>query len=98
MAIVMLYQNAPLVNLYIILSRLEILFPNLCLSLIINVYSKIYNSYRCVYWFFRIVLGQSMCGRKFDYIFVIFVFICVNPLNTSKKCFYLCAFKFNGAN
>jgi hypothetical protein len=59
----------------IILSMLEILFPNLCLFLIINMYSKIHKSYRCVCWFFRLVLGQSMCKRKFDYIYVIFFYM-----------------------
>jgi hypothetical protein len=34
-----------------ILSLLEILFLNLCLFLIIKVYVKIYNSYRCICWF-----------------------------------------------
>jgi hypothetical protein len=66
-----------------ILSLLEILFPNLCLSSIINVYSKIHNSYRCVCWFFRLVLGQSMFRGKFEYISVIFIFICINLSNTS---------------
>jgi hypothetical protein len=66
-----------------ILSLLEISFPNLCLFLIINMYSKIHKGYRCVCWFFRLVLGQSMCRRKFDFISVIFILICINPLNTS---------------
>jgi hypothetical protein len=39
----------------LILYLLEILFTNVCLSLIINVYSKIHNSYRCVCWLFRLV-------------------------------------------
>jgi hypothetical protein len=66
-----------------IVSLLEILFSNLCLFLIINMYIKIHKGYRCVCWFFRLVLVQSMCRRKFDYISVIFIFICINPLNTS---------------
>jgi hypothetical protein len=66
-----------------ILSLLKILFPNLCLFSIINMYSKIHKGYRCVCWFFRLVLGQSMCRRKFDYISVIFIFICIYSLNTS---------------
>jgi hypothetical protein len=66
-----------------ILSLLEILFPNICLCLLINVEIKIHKSFRCVCWFFRFVLGQSMRKRKFDYIFVIFIFICISPLNAS---------------
>jgi hypothetical protein len=66
-----------------ILSLLKILVPNLCLILIINMYSKIHKSYRCVYWFFMLVLGQSMCRRNFDYISIIFIFICINSLNTN---------------
>jgi hypothetical protein len=61
-----------------ILSLLEILFPNLCLFLFINVEIKIYNSSRCICWFLRLVLGQSMCRRKFGPITVIFIFICIN--------------------
>jgi hypothetical protein len=67
----------------LILSLLEILFPNICLFLFINVYIKIHNSYKCIYWFLGLVLGQSMCGRKFGLIVVIFIFICINPLNAS---------------
>jgi hypothetical protein len=59
-----------------ILSLIEILFPNLCLFLIINVCSKIHEGYRCVDWLFRLGLHQSMCGRKFACIPVIFIFIC----------------------
>jgi hypothetical protein len=62
------------------LSLLEILFPNLCLFLIINVYIKIHNSYKCVCWFLRLVLGQSMCRKKFGFISVILILICINPL------------------
>jgi hypothetical protein len=67
----------------LILSLLKILFPNLCLFLFINVYSKIHNSYMCVCWFLGIFLGQSMCRRKFGLIAVIFIFIYINTLNTS---------------
>jgi hypothetical protein len=56
-----------------ILSLSKILFPNLCLFLIINMYSKIHKGYRCVCWFFRLVLGQGMSRRKFDYISIIFI-------------------------
>jgi hypothetical protein len=66
-----------------ILSLLKILFLNLCLFLIINVYVKIYNSYRCICWFLGLVLGQSMCRRKFGLIDIVFIFICINPLNAS---------------
>jgi hypothetical protein len=65
----------------LILSLLEILFLNLFLFLIINVYVKIYNSYRYISWFLGLVLVQSMCRRKFGLISVIFIFICINPLN-----------------
>jgi hypothetical protein len=63
-----------------ILSLLEILFPHLCLFLIINMCSKIHEGYRCVYWFLRLVLDQSMYRRKIGFIFVIFILICINPL------------------
>jgi hypothetical protein len=63
-----------------ILSLFEILFPKLCLALIINVCSKIDEGYRCVDWLFRLVLDQSMCGIKFACIPVIFIFICNIPL------------------
>jgi hypothetical protein len=53
---------------------LEILFPNLCLFLFINVEIKIYNSSRCICWFFRLVLDQSMCRRKFVLIAIVFTF------------------------
>jgi hypothetical protein len=66
-----------------ILSLLEILFPLLCLLLIINMFSEIYKGYRCVYWFLGLVLDQSMCRRKFGFIYVIFIFICINPLYAS---------------
>jgi hypothetical protein len=65
----------------LILSLLEILFPHIYLFLFVNVYIKIPNSYKCVCWFLGLVLGQSMCRRKFDSISVIFIFICINPLN-----------------
>jgi hypothetical protein len=63
-----------------ILSLLEILFPHLCLFLIINMCSKIHDGYRCVDWLFRFVLDQSMCERKFGFIAVILVLLCINPL------------------
>jgi hypothetical protein len=67
----------------VIFSLLEILFPNICLLLLINVYIKIHKSFKCVCWFFRLVLGQSMCRRKFNYISVIFIFIWIKSLNAS---------------
>jgi hypothetical protein len=67
----------------LILYLLEILFPNICLFLCINGYIQIHDSYKCVYWFLGLVLGQSMCRIKFDYIFVIFILICINLLNAS---------------
>jgi hypothetical protein len=47
---------------------------------IINMCSKIHEGYRCVDWLFNLVLGQSMCERKFGFISVIFILICINPL------------------
>jgi hypothetical protein len=67
----------------LILSLLEILFPILCLFLFINVYIEIYNSSLCVCWFLRLVLDQSMCRRKFDFISIIIILLCINPLNAS---------------
>jgi hypothetical protein len=58
----------------LILSLLEILFPNICLFLFINVYIKILNSYKCVCWSLRLVLGQSMCRIKIGFISIIFIF------------------------
>jgi dolichol kinase len=66
-----------------ILSLLEILFLNLCLFLFINVYIKIHNSYKCICLFLRLFLGQIMCRRKFGFNSVIFIFICISPLNGS---------------
>jgi hypothetical protein len=67
----------------LILYLLEILFPNICLFLFINVYIKIHSSYKCVCWFLGLVLGQSMCRRKFGLISIIFIFICINLVNAS---------------
>jgi hypothetical protein len=60
-----------------ILSLLEILLPDLYLFLIINVEIKIYKGYRCVCWFPRLVLDQSMCRKKFGSRSAIFIFICI---------------------
>jgi hypothetical protein len=61
----------------LILSLLKILFPNVCLFLIINVWIKIYNSSRCICWFLRLVLVKSMCRRKFGSSTIVFIFICI---------------------
>jgi hypothetical protein len=66
-----------------ILSLLEILFPNICLFLFINAYIKIHSSYKCVCLFLGLVLGRSMCRRRFGLIVVLFIFICIKPLNAS---------------
>jgi hypothetical protein len=63
----------------LILSLLEILFPNICLFLFINVDIKILNSCKCVCWFLRLVLGQSMGRRKFGSIYIIIIVICIYP-------------------
>jgi hypothetical protein len=73
-----------------ILSLLEILFPDLCLFLITNRYSKIPKGYRCVCWFLRLVLDQSMCRSKFGFIYVIFILIClILYLLARKAIFYV---------
>jgi hypothetical protein len=66
-------------ELTMILSLLEIVFPHLCLFLIINMCSKIHKGYRCVYWIFSLVLDQSMCRREFGFTTGIFILICFNP-------------------
>jgi hypothetical protein len=67
----------------LILSLLEILFPNLCMLLSINVWLRIYNSSRWVCWFLRVVLDQRMCRRKFGFISVIIIFMCIYPFIAS---------------
>jgi hypothetical protein len=66
-----------------ILSLLKILFNNLFLFLIINMCSKIHEGYRCAEWLFKLVLDQSMCERKFGFISVIFILLCINPQTAS---------------
>jgi hypothetical protein len=66
-----------------ILYLLKILFPNICLFLIINMCSKIHEGYRCAEWLFKLVLDQSMCERKLGFIAVIFILLCINPLVAS---------------
>jgi hypothetical protein len=63
-----------------ILSLIEILFPYLCLFLIINMCSMFHKGYRCVYWFFGLVLDQIMCRRKLGFNYVVFILICIIPL------------------
>jgi hypothetical protein len=62
-----------------ILSLLEILFPHLCLFLIINKCSMFHKGYRCVCRFFKLVLDQSVCRRMMGLISVLFIFICIIP-------------------
>jgi hypothetical protein len=62
-----------------ILSLLEILFPHLCLFLIINMCGMFHDGYMCVCGFFKLVLNQSMCRRKLGLISVIFILICIIP-------------------
>jgi hypothetical protein len=63
-----------------ILSLLEILFPHLCLFLIINMCSMFHKGYRYVSWFFGLVLNQSMCRRKLGFNYDVFILICIIPL------------------
>jgi hypothetical protein len=46
------------------LSLLEILFPHLCLFLIINMCSMFHEGYMFVCLFFKLVLDQSVCRKK----------------------------------
>jgi hypothetical protein len=62
-----------------ILALLEILFPHLCLFLIINMCSNIHKGYRYVYRLFRLVLDRSMCRREFGFTTIIFILRCFNP-------------------
>jgi hypothetical protein len=39
-----------------------------------------------------------MCRRKFGFISIIIILICINPLFANQKCLYLCAFRFSGSN
>jgi cell shape-determining protein MreD len=63
-----------------ILSLLEISFTYLCLFLIINTCSMYHKGYRCVSWFFGLVLDQSMCRRNLGVNYVVFILICIIPL------------------
>jgi hypothetical protein len=53
------------------------------LVLFTNVYNQIHNSYKCVCWFFRLVLDPRNSKRKVGSISALFIFICINPLNAS---------------
>jgi hypothetical protein len=64
----------------IILSLLEILFPHLCLFLIINRCSMFHKGYMCVCGFFKLVLDQRVCGRKVGLISVLFISACIISL------------------
>jgi hypothetical protein len=66
-----------LVEFTMILSLLEILFPHICLFLIINMCSMFHEGYMCVCGFFKLVLDQSICRRKLGLISVIFSLICI---------------------
>jgi hypothetical protein len=50
------------------------------LFLIINMCSMFHKVYRCVSWFFGLVLDQSMCGRKLGFNCDVFILICIIPL------------------
>jgi hypothetical protein len=63
-----------------ILSLLEVLFPHLCLFLIINMCSMFHKGSMCVSWFFGLFLDQSMCRRKLGFNYVVFILICSIPL------------------
>jgi hypothetical protein len=65
-----------------ILSLLKILFPHLCLFLIIKMCSMFHKGYMCVCWFFGFVLDQRMCRRKLELTSVIFILLCI---------YFLCA-------
>jgi hypothetical protein len=66
-----------------ILSLLEILFPHLCLFLIINMCSMFHKGYRRVSWFLGLVLDQSLCRRKLGHNSVKSILIWVHPLIAS---------------
>jgi hypothetical protein len=63
-----------------ILSLLAIIIPDLCLFLIIDMCSMFHKGYRCVSWFFGLVLDQSMCRIKLGFNYVVFILICIIPL------------------
>jgi hypothetical protein len=66
-----------------IVGQQEIIIPDLCLFLIINVLIKICNSFRCVCWFPRLFLDQRVCRRKFGSRSAIFIFVCIYSIYAS---------------
>jgi hypothetical protein len=73
-----------------ILSLLEIIIPDLFLFLIINMCSMFHKGYRCVSWFFGLVLDQSMCRRKLEFNYVVFILICIIPFMLTSNAFKFC--------
>jgi hypothetical protein len=47
---------------------------------IINMSSMFHKGYMCVCYFFKLVLGQSMCSRKMEINSVLFILLCIIPL------------------
>jgi hypothetical protein len=68
-----------------ILPLLKILFPHLCLFLIINMCSMFHESYMIVCLFFKLVFEQSICRRKMGLISVLFIFICTIPFMLTRN-------------
>jgi hypothetical protein len=60
-----------------ILYLLEILFPYLCLFLIINMCSMFHEGYMFVCQFLKLVLDQSIGRREMEFSAVLFIFICI---------------------
>jgi hypothetical protein len=44
-----------------------------------------HKGYRCVSWFFGLVLGQSMCRRRLGFISVVFILLCINLLLLTRN-------------
>jgi hypothetical protein len=73
-----------------ILTLLEIIIPDLCLFLFINMCSMFHKGYRCVSWFFGLVLDQSMCRRKLGFNYDVFILICIIPSMQTSNAFKFC--------
>jgi hypothetical protein len=73
-----------------ILSLLEIIMPDLCLFSIIILQIKIHKSYSCGCGFFKLVLDQRMCGRKFGFTTDLFIFMCINFLCAQEMPLFRC--------
>jgi hypothetical protein len=73
-----------------ILSILEIIIPDLCLFLIINMCSVFHKGYRCVSWFFGLVLDLSMCRGKLGFNYDVFILICIIPFMLTGNAFKFC--------